>query len=80
MYAATAAEVSALIPPAGITFINPFDRTALSFVDQASWAVPLTTGTSVAGVTAYGDTAGLGYQVAGRGKSADLRLVLTSGQ
>ena len=80
VYAATAAQVSALIPPAGITFINPFDRTALSFVDQASWSVPLATGTAVAGVTAYGDNSGLGYQVAGRGKSTDLPLVLTSGQ
>jgi hypothetical protein len=34
----------------------------------------------VSGVTAYGDNAQLSYQVAGRGKSGDLSLVLTSGQ
>jgi prepilin-type N-terminal cleavage/methylation domain-containing protein len=79
-YAGTAVLVSQLIPPAGITFINPFNRSAASFVDQATWAQPLTTGSTVAGVTAYGDSAGMRYQVAGRGKAADLPLILTSGQ
>jgi prepilin-type N-terminal cleavage/methylation domain-containing protein len=79
-YAATAGLVSVLIPPAGITFINPFNRSAASFIDQATWSIPLSTGTTVAGVTAYGDSAGLRYQVAGRGRSGDLPLVLSSGQ
>ena len=79
-YAATAGEVSLLIPPAGITFINPFNRSSAAWVDQATWTVPLNTGSSVSGVTAYGDTASMRYQVAGRGRSADFSLVLSSGQ
>ena len=79
-YAATAALVSVLIPPAGITFINPFNPTAASFVDQSTWAIPLGTGTTIAGATAYGDSLGMRYQVAGRGRSSDLPLVLSSGQ
>jgi len=80
IYAADAAEVSMLIPPAGITFINPFDRLAASWVDQAAWTEPLATGSAVVGITAYGDTAQQRYQVAGRGKTGDLSLVLTSGR
>jgi type II secretory pathway pseudopilin PulG len=79
-YAAAASDVSALIPPAGITFINPFNRSASAWVDQATWTIPLATGSTVSGITAYGDSAGMRYQVAGRGKSGDLPLVLTSGQ
>ena len=79
-YAATAGQVSALIPPAGITFINPFNRSAAAWVDQATWTVPLSTGTTVAGATAYGDSAVMRYQVAGRGKGSDLPLILSSGQ
>jgi prepilin-type N-terminal cleavage/methylation domain-containing protein len=79
-YASTAAEVSLLIPPAGITFINPFDKTASAWINQDTWTIPLATGTTVPGVTAYGDTAQLRYQVAARGKNSDLTLVLSSGQ
>jgi type IV pilus assembly protein PilA len=80
VYASLASDVSALIPPAGITFINPFNRLASAYVDQATWTIPLGTGSAIAGVTAYGDSAGMRYQVAGRGKSGDLPLVLSSGQ
>jgi type IV pilus assembly protein PilA len=79
-YAATAGEVSQLIPPAGITFINPFNRSAAAWVDQATWAIPLATGSAIPGVTAYGDSAQMRYQVSGRGKNSDLQLVLSSGQ
>ncbi|HKQ58657.1 MAG TPA: prepilin-type N-terminal cleavage/methylation domain-containing protein [Candidatus Eisenbacteria bacterium] len=79
-YAATAGQVSALIPPAGITFINPFNRSAAAWVDQATWTMPLGSGTTVAGATAYGDSAQMRYQVVGRGKGADIPLVLSSGQ
>lgn len=79
-YAPNASQVSVLIPPAGITFINPFDRLAASWVDQPAWTSPLVTGSSVAGVTAYSDTLTQRYQVAGRGKDGDLPLVLSSGQ
>jgi type IV pilus assembly protein PilA len=80
VYATNASAVSALIPPAGITFINPFNSSAASWVDQATWTVPLATGSTVAGVTAYSDSAQRRYQIAGHGKSTDLSIVLTSGQ
>jgi prepilin-type N-terminal cleavage/methylation domain-containing protein len=79
-YAATAGEVSLLIPPAGITFINPFRRTDAAWIDQPTWAVPLATGSTVKGVTAYGDSAEIRYQITGRGANGDFSLVLTSGQ
>jgi type II secretion system protein G len=79
-YADNAGLVSVLIPPAGITFMNPFNRAAVAWVDQATWTVPLSTGSSIRGVTAYGDSANQKYQVAGRGKNTDFSLVLTSGR
>ena len=82
-YAATAAEVAALLPAAGNNFKNPFDRTTgtgNAWVDQATWTATLATGSTKAGITAYGDSANLKYQVAGRGKAGELTLVLSSGQ
>ena len=83
-YAGTAAEVAALLPgaPAGANYKNPFDRTIGSgnaWVDQATWTATLATGSTKAGIVAYGDSALMRYQVAGRGKSGDLSLVLSSG-
>jgi prepilin-type N-terminal cleavage/methylation domain-containing protein len=83
-YAATAAEIASLLPgqPPGANFKNPFDRsigTGGAWVDQATWAATMATGSTLAGIVAYGDSALLRYQVAGRGKSADLSLVLSSG-
>src|SRR5687767_1108813 len=52
-YAANAADVAALIPPAGISFINPFNRTAASSTDAAAWAVPQATGSVIPGIVAY---------------------------
>ena len=81
-YAFTAGNVAPMLPRGGANFKNPFNNTATNFVDQATWAVPLATGSLIPGVTAYGDSAdtGLKYQVAGRGKNGDLTIVLTSGQ
>ncbi len=79
-YAATAGAVSLFIPPAGLTFINPFNNAASAWTDQTTWTVPLATGSTVSGITAYGDSSQVRYQVAGRGKSGDLSIVLTSGQ
>ena len=79
-YASTAAQVSSLIPPAGITFINPFNPSAAAWVNQDTWIIPLATGSTVPGITAYGDSAQVRYQVAARGKTSDLPLVLSSGQ
>jgi type IV pilus assembly protein PilA len=83
-YAATAAEVAALLPSAGANFKNPFDRTVgtgNAWVDQATFAAAATTtGSTKQGITAYADSVNMKYAVAGRGVSADLSLVLTSGQ
>jgi prepilin-type N-terminal cleavage/methylation domain-containing protein len=80
VYAGTAATVAPNLPAGGATFKNPFDgTTANAYADQATWARPLTTGTTTAGVTVYGDSATVTYQVVGRGKTADLTLVLTAG-
>jgi type IV pilus assembly protein PilA len=81
----TAATVAGLLPgqPPGSNFKNPFDRSVgsgNSWVDAGAWAVPLATGSTKAGITAYFDSATVKYQVAGRGKAADLTIVLSSGQ
>src|SRR5262245_56052734 len=80
IYAATANAVSLLIPPAGITFINPFNSSASAWTNQETWTIPLLTGSTVPGITAYGDSAQVRYQIAGRGRKGDLSIVLTSGQ
>jgi len=85
-YAATAAEVAALLPgsPAGSTFKNPFDKstgTGGAWLDLATYtAGSNATGSVVRGITVYADSANLKYQVLGHGKSGDLPLVLSSGQ
>ena len=79
-YAPDVATVRPLLPRGGANFKNPFSATAASTVDAGAWAVPLPTGSVISGITAYQDSLQLLYQVAGRGKAADLTLVLTSGQ
>ena len=82
-YAATAAEVAALLPAAGLNFKNPFDRsvgTGNAWVDVASYSATLATGSTKAGILAYADSSYLKYAIAGHGKAADLTLILSSGQ
>ena len=79
-YAANAADVTALIPPAGISFINPFNSSAAAATDAAAWVVPQATGSTTSGIVAYQDSLQMRYQIAGRGKSTDLGIVLSSGQ
>ena len=79
-YSAGVAGVAPLLPRGGANFVNPFDATAAAYVDAAAWAVPLPTGSTVAGIVAYKDSSQMQYQVAGRGKNADLPVVLSSGQ
>ena len=79
-YAPDAATVAPLLPRGGASFKNPFNNTAAAYVDQATWAVPLATGSTTSGITAYGDSVQQKYQIAGRGKNGDLTIVLTSGQ
>jgi type II secretory pathway pseudopilin PulG len=81
VYAVGCAAVAPNLPAGGATFKNPFDGlTNTAFADAPSWARPLATGTTTAGTVAYLDSATVTYQVAGRGKNADLLLVLTAGQ
>jgi type IV pilus assembly protein PilA len=85
VYAATAGAVEALLPAAGANFKNPFDKTTGSgaaWLDVATYPTTgnLSTGSTVAGIVAYSDNATNAYQVAGHGKTADLALVLSSGQ
>ena len=82
-YAGTAAQVAGMIPTSGLGFVNPFTRiggVGQAWVDQASWTIPLLTGSTQAGVVAYGDTANASYQVAGRGRFGDFTLVLSAGE
>ena len=84
-YATSAGSVASLLPGAGTGFKNPFDKTTGSgnaWVDVATYPASgnLATGSTTDGIVAYSDTSSAAYQVAGRGKGADLTLVLTSGQ
>jgi len=82
-YAGNGSQVEALLPGAGANFKNPFDKstgTTNSWLDVAVYSIPLATGSTKAGIVAYADSSNNQYQVAGHGKTADLALVLTSGQ
>ncbi len=82
-YSVDPAGVAPLLPRGGATFVNPFNPSSgTKYADQGTWTVPLASGVTEPGVTVYADSAdaGLQYQVAGRGKTQDLPLVLTSGQ
>ena len=79
-YGADCAAVAPMLPRGGANFKNPFSSAAAAYVDGPAWAVPQTTGSTTAGITAYQDSSQQKYQVCGHGKSADLALVLSSGQ
>ncbi len=78
-YATSAVTVVARSPALGGNFRNPFDRTVglnNAYRNQAAWTRPLAVGATKAGIVAYGDSASAQYQIAGRGKTGDLPLVL----
>ena len=79
-YAPDCATVAPLLPRGGANFNNPFSSAAAAYVDGPAWAVPLPTASVIGGITAYQDSLQQKYQIAGRGKSGDLSIVLTSGQ
>ena len=84
-YATTADIVSSLLPgqPPASNFKNPFDKTTgtgNSFLDVATYAANLATGSVKSGIVAYADSVQLKYAIAGHGKAADLSLILSSGQ
>ena len=83
-YADAASTVAGMLPAAGATFKNPFNRLTgdgNAWVDQGTFAGAATvTGSTVAGIIAYADSVNLKYAIAGRGNAGELTLVLTSGQ
>jgi len=84
-YADLASTVASLLPgsPPGSNFKNPFDRsvgTGNAWLDVATYANPLPTGSTKSGIVAYADSVQTKYCIAGHGQAADLTLCLTSGQ
>src|SRR2546430_7144887 len=77
IYAVNAGSVSLLIPPAGITLLNPFKRAPAAWIDQPAWAIPMTTRSPVAGLTTNSHSPQVRYHGAGRSKSSDLPIVLS---
>ena len=81
-YATDAGLCATLLQGYGSQYKNPFDGTTGSgnaWVDQTSWSLPLLTGATKGGVVAYGDSLTLTYQIAGRGATTDLSLILSPG-
>lgn len=82
LYADDISAVIPLLPGGNPSFKNPFDETFGSgnAWQNNSWANPLTTGASKAGVVAYADSLAMRYLIVGRGRTGDLTITLTSGQ
>jgi|SRR5882724_302287 len=59
-------------------FKNPFSSASAAWEDRATFAGAPTVATS--GLTSYADSATTAYNIKGWGKTAQLTLVLTSGQ
>ena len=80
-YSDAAGTVETLLPAAGASFKNPFDRSTGSgnAWEDAAWVATLVT-TGKDGILAYADSAQLKYQIAGEGYGAHLSLILSSGQ
>jgi len=80
VYAPDCAAVVPLLPRGGAQFRNPFNSSNAAYVDAGAWnPAGQTTGSTVSGVVAYQDSVQQKYQIAGRGKSGDLPIILTSG-
>ena len=79
-YAATAAEVVALLPGGDSKFENAFTKTSGSGVaweDRASFAaLPV----SVSGITSYADSVNDTYNIKAHGKASTIPIVLTPGR
>lgn len=82
-YASRADSVVPLLPVGGGRFANPFTKETgcdHAWRDQASWSAVLSSGTTTAGVVAYGDSARASYQIVGRGAAGDLPVRYSSGR
>lgn len=83
VYPSNVADIAARLPVNATLFKNPFDRSVgagNAFEYQGTWTIPLAT-SGKPGIVAYGDSAGLRYQIVGRGKTADFTyIILSNGQ
>jgi len=83
VYAGTGGQVAALMPSAGANFKNPFTGTTTNnWEDRASFAGDPSPNS---GLTSYGDSNGVTYNIKGVGKVTSgvnfpMSLVLSSGQ
>jgi len=76
LYADNATKVVALLPVAGSTFKNPFDNTTVNaWEDRATFNA---SASAIPGITSYGDSSSLIYQIRGYGQKAELTIVLGS--
>ena len=86
LYAGTATVVAGSLPgqPPGSNFKNPFSKqtgSGAAWLDVATYAANLATGSTVAGIVAYADSVNMKYAIAAHGSGAtDLPVILTSGQ
>lgn len=81
-YSTTADSVAALLPMGGNTLSNPYTTTTgrgQAWLDQPAWQNPMTSASTQPGVVTYGDSAGMRYQIVGRGSTGDLPLRLVGG-
>jgi len=81
-YATLASDVAPLLPGAGNSFHNPFDRSTgdlNAWKDVATYSPTMGTGSSVKGIVAYADSVSTKYVIAGHGATGALALHLTSG-
>ena len=81
-YADNVSSLVGLLPGGNARFQNPFDHTVGSgnaWLDNG-WVNPLTSGSTKAGIVTYADSSFQRYQIVGRGRVTDLRIVLSSGQ
>lgn len=81
-FASSADSVALLLPVGGARFANPFTRRTgrnYAWRDQATWRTAMTSGTTTAGLVAYGDSARVRYQIVGRGAKSDLTLRYSGG-
>ena len=79
-YADLADDIAALMPYAGTSFHNPFDQSTgagAAWEDRASILSPAT---ATPGLVSYADSSLNTYNIKGYGKTAELLLVLSSGQ
>ena len=79
VYATSVDSIAKLLPSGGANFKNPFTgQTANSYELAGAWSrAPVA---SNSGEVVYIDSATVQYSIGGKGKSAPLTLVLSSGQ